>query len=83
MSHTLPALRTPYHALGDGTAPRVPDWATHRSVYRSSGRTLYLVETDRFDAAQRDLATLSRVGWHVAVDRSGSNASIALSRIAA
>lgn len=83
MMNNLTTLRTPYHALGDGTGPRTPEWATHRSVYRASGRTLYLVETDRFDAAQRDLATLARNGWDVQVDRAGRAASIALSRKAA
>lgn len=76
------ALRTPYHALGDGT-PRVPDWAGNRSVYRSAGRTMYLVETDRFAAAQRDLSSLASSGWDVQVDRHGNTASIALSRSAA
>ncbi|MBU3994443.1 MAG: hypothetical protein KKF42_01505 [Actinobacteria bacterium] len=83
MSNNLIALHTPYHALGDGSRPRVPEWATHRSVYRSSGRTLYLVETDRFDAAEGDLAALSQHGWDVQIDRSGVAASIALSRTAA
>jgi len=81
-------LRTPYHALGeltrhDGT-PRVPEWAQHRSVYRAAGRTLYLVETDRLDAAQHDLDALSRLGWQVRIDRDagdlGDAASITLSR---
>lgn len=84
-------LRTPYHALGelaqhDGT-PRVPEWAQHRSVYRAAGRTLYLVETDRLDAARQDLDALSRLGWQVQVDRaddrSGDVANITLSRRAA
>ena len=84
---TARTLRTPYHALGelalhDGT-PRVPEWAQHRSVYRAAGRTLYLVETDRLDAAQHDLDALSRLGWQVQVDREGDAANITLSRRAA
>ncbi|UOQ57743.1 hypothetical protein MUN78_02540 [Leucobacter allii] len=75
-------LRTPYHSLGDADAMRVPAWAQHRSVYRSSGRTLYLVETDRLPEAQRDLARLDRAGWDVRVseDPAGSSARIALTR---
>lgn len=83
------ALRTPYHELarvgsGDG-ALRVPGWAQHRSVYRSAGRTLYRVGTDRLDEAKRDLDTLSRHGWEVRVDRDGEgdSANITLSRQAA
>jgi len=55
----------------------------HRSVYRGSGRTLYLVETNSLDAAEHDLATLSDRGWHVEINRTGANASITLSRLAA
>lgn len=75
-------LRTPYHELGAG-APRVPEWARHRAVYRAAGRTLYLVETDRLDAARRDLDALAHKGWDVQIDRDGSAANITLSRKAA
>lgn len=75
-------LRTPYHELGAG-APCVPAWAQHRSVYRAGGRTLYLVETDRLDAARRDLDALARNGWSVEIDRDGETANITLSRRAA
>ncbi len=76
-------LRTPYHELGELGTPRVPEWAQHRSVYRAAGRTLYLVETDRLAAAQRDLDALARNGWQVLVDRDGDAANITLSRVAA
>ncbi len=79
----ITALRTPYHALGDGDGPHVPEWAQHRAVYRSAGRTLYVVETDRLDAARTDLDALARDGWNVQVDRDGRSASIALTRTAA
>ncbi len=62
------ALRTPYHSLGDERSMRVPSWAQHRSVYRTSGRTLYLVETDRPAEARIDLEQLTRSGWDVHVD---------------
>ncbi|MCB1274062.1 MAG: hypothetical protein KDB25_06670 [Leucobacter sp.] len=80
-------MRTPYHELGqlgsgDGSL-RVPAWAQHRSVYRSAGRTLYLVETDRLAEAGTDLDALARRGWHVRVDREGDAANITLSRQAA
>ncbi len=76
--------RTPYHELGHGSGPRVPAWARHRSVYRSAGRTLYLVETDRIDAARRDLDELEGRGWDVRIEPAGgTTASIALSRAAA
>ena len=44
-------LRTPYHELGqlgsgDGSL-RVPAWAQHRSVYRTSGRTLRIFRLER------------------------------------
>lgn len=75
-------LRTPYHSLGDGASMHIPDWAQHRSVYRSSGRTLYLVETDRLSDAQLDLKRLGRAGWNVRVeeDPEGSSTRIALTR---
>ncbi|WP_053384266.1 hypothetical protein [Leucobacter celer] len=77
-------LRTPYHSLGDGHEMIVPDWAQHRSVYRTSGRTLYLVETESLDEALGDLERLGRAGWDVRVDEDpaapGSRARIALSR---
>lgn len=77
-------LRTPYHELGSSGEPHVPAWARHRSVYRSAGRTLYLVETDRVDSARRDLDQLASRGWSVRVDPAGENsASIALTRAAA
>ncbi|RGE23337.1 hypothetical protein [Leucobacter sp. wl10] len=65
--HRARALRTPYHSLGDGREMLVPDWAQHRSVYRSSGRTLYLVETDSLAEARDDLERLGRAGWDVRV----------------
>lgn len=73
--------RTPYHSLGDGDM-RIPEWAQHRSVYRSSGRTLYLVDTDSLGEARSDLARLDRAGWEVRVAESpeGSGARIALTR---
>lgn len=76
------ALRTPYHSLGGDDTMRVPDWAQHRSVYRTSGRTLYLVETDRLDDARADLRRLGHAGWDVRIaeDPSGSGARIALTR---
>lgn len=76
------APRTPYHSLGSGNATRIPAWAQHRSVYRSAGRTLYLVETDRIGDAHRDLVDLGRAGWDVQVeeDATGSHALIALTR---
>lgn len=81
---TVAPVRTPYHELGEAGAPRIPAWARRRSVYRSAGRTLYLVETDRIDAARRDLGALARRGWDVRIDPAGGTAaSIALSRTAA
>ncbi|MGO3147057.1 MAG: hypothetical protein ACTIJ6_05185 [Leucobacter sp.] len=77
-----PAPRTPYHSLGDETTMRIPRWAQHRSVYRSAGRTLYVVETEKLGDARRDLARLNRAGWDVSVDADGSNARIAFSRAA-
>lgn len=85
MTNNITTLRTPYHELGDGS-PRVPGWAQHRSVYRSAGRTLYLVETDSLATAHDDLDTLSHRGWDVHIERAvGSNATanISLSRKAA
>ncbi len=75
-------LRTPYHSLGGETEMRVPSWAQHRSVYRASGRTLYLVETDRLSEAKNDLRRLDRAGWDVRVDKTsaGSRARIAFTR---
>lgn len=70
--------RTPYHALGSASAPRIPAWAEHRSVYRGSGRTLYLVETKNLDAARTDLRRLSADGWDVQVERSADTARVAL-----
>lgn len=62
----------------------VPEWAQHRSVYRTEGRTLYLVETDRLDEARGDLRRLDRAGWEVRVAEDpaarGSRARIALTR---
>lgn len=83
ITHVAPQpLRTPYHSLGDGAGMHIPDWAQHRSVYRSSGRTLYLVETDRLSDAQLDLKRLGRAGWSVQVeeDPEGSLSRIALTR---
>lgn len=74
--------RTPYHSLGHDAALHIPEWAQHRSVYRSNGRTLYVVETDSIDSARTDLARLDRAGWHVDVTESGPAARIALSRAA-
>lgn len=78
-ARSTPALRTPYHSLGDEAQMRVPEWAQHRSVYRTSGRTLYLVETDRPAEARRDLEQLSRSGWDVNVEQPSTGA---LTRIA-
>lgn len=80
----LPA-RTPYHSLGDAQRMRVPSWAQHRSVYRSEGRTLYLVETDSLAEAREDLALLNRAGWNVRVTAdpespAGSHARVTLTR---
>ena len=72
-----PAPRTPYHSLGEDAKMRIPEWAQHRSVYRSAGRTLYVVETDTLADARHDLA-----GWNVAVQSEGASARIALSRAA-
>ncbi|KIP52733.1 hypothetical protein [Leucobacter komagatae] len=77
-----PAPRTPYHSLGGDATMRIPEWAQHRSVYRSAGRTLYVVETDTLPEARRDLARLDRAGWNVAVESDGAAARIALSRAA-
>ena len=76
------ALRTPYHALGADQEMRVPVWAQHRSVYRTAGRTIYLVETDRLADARGDLATLDRAGWDVriAAGADGDPTRIALTR---
>lgn len=85
MINNISTIRTPYHELGDGS-PIVPDWAQHRSVYRSAGRTLYLVETNVLASAHRDLDTLSNRGWSVQIERAGGNAAtanISLSRTAA
>ena len=84
MTNNITKIHTPYHELGDGS-PLVPEWAQHRSVYRSAGRTLYLVETDSLATAHRDLDTLSSRGWDVRIERKGSNptANISLSRKAA
>lgn len=75
-------LRTPYHSLGGNDGMHVPEWAKQRSVYRTSGRTLYLVETDALDDARADLARLSRAGWDVQVteDPDTERAQIALTR---
>lgn len=75
-------LRTPYHSLGTATEMRVPAWAEQRSVYRSAGRTLYVVDTASLADARADLKTLDRAGWEVQVaqDPSGSGARIALTR---
>lgn len=80
----ITTLRTPYHELGADGTPVIPDWAGQRSVYRSAGRTLYLVETEALDRARRDLEALANRGWEVRIDRAGQRkASIALSRSAA
>ena len=77
-------LRTPYHSLGDDHEMRVPEWAQHRSVYRTGGHTMYLVETDNLDEARGDLNRLDRAGWEVRVSEDpgapGSRARIALTR---
>lgn len=79
--------RTPYHQLGSAGHPRIPAWAERRSVYRSAGRTLYLVETSKLDEARSDLESLQRGGWHVRitppVSTSSATASVALVREAA
>lgn len=72
-------LRTPYHALGGERGVRVPEWVGHRSVYRGSGRTLYLIETDRLASAREDLERLSREGWDVTIERGRAGDRIALS----
>ncbi|KAM9863533.1 hypothetical protein ACI1US_00591 [Leucobacter sp. BZR 635] len=77
-----PAPRTPYHSLGADATMRIPEWAQHRSVYRSAGRTLYVVETDTLADARRDLVQLDNAGWNVSVEKSGPAARIALSRAA-
>ena len=82
MTNNITKIHTPYHELGDGS-PLVPEWAQHRSVYRSAGRTLYLVETDSLATAHRDLDTLSNSGWEVRIDEAAERASISLSRKAA
>lgn len=74
------APRTPYHSLGGEAEMLIPDWAQRRSVYRTSGRTMYLVETDRIDDARGDLAKLDRAGWDVSVNDSGQGAQIAFTR---
>lgn len=81
-ARALRAARTPYHSLGGETEMIVPDWAQHRSVYRTSGRTLYVVETDRLSEARSDLRKLERAGWEVRVaqDPTGPGARIALTR---
>ncbi|KTR87430.1 hypothetical protein [Leucobacter chromiiresistens] len=75
-------LRTPYHSLSGADEMLVPDWAQRRSVYRSSGRTLYVVETDRLTDARSDLKRLDRAGWNVTVSElpSSERARIALTR---
>lgn len=85
MTNHMTLIRTPYHELSEGNSPLVPEWAQHRSVYRSAGRTLYLVETDSLDSASDDLLTLAERGWDVQIDRAAGNpgASISLSRRAA
>ncbi|WP_449277727.1 hypothetical protein [Leucobacter sp. GX24907] len=77
-------IHTPYHDLNGSTrgstptdasvgasitAPRVPAWVQHRAVYRTGGRTVYVVETDRVHAARPDLEHLERAGWDVHIDR--------------
>ncbi len=71
---TAALSRTPYHSLGDGEMI-IPDWAQHRSVYRTSGRTLYVVDTDRLGDAKGDLARLNRAGWDVQVAEHPEHAS--------
>lgn len=75
-------LRTPYHSLGTADEMRVPTWADQRSVYRSAGRTLYVVDTTSFADARSDLKLLDRAGWDVQVakDPAGSGARIAFTR---
>lgn len=82
MTNIVTPLRTPYHELGSGQAPVVPDWAQHRSVYRAAGRTLYLVGTDRLDSARADLDSLAGRGWDVRIDPTDAGANIVLSRAA-
>lgn len=81
-ARTAAPLRTPYHSLGTADEMRVPKWADQRSVYRSAGRTLYIVDTASFADARADLKTLDRAGWEVQVakDPAGSGARIALTR---
>jgi hypothetical protein len=84
MTETIQKLRTPYHELGANGTPTVPNWARQRSVYRSAGRTLYLVETDSLDTAKSDLERLARRGWNVHIDGADARtASISLTRAAA
>ena len=75
-------LHTPYHALGTAEGLRVPGWAERRSVYRTEGRTVYLVETTCLDLARRDLRTLDRAGWEISIDEGvdGVGATIALTQ---
>lgn len=81
-AHLTAPLRTPYHSLGTADAMRVPAWADQRSVYRSAGRTLYVVDTASFADARADLKLLDRAGWDVQVakDPAGSGARIGLTR---
>lgn len=74
--------RTPYHSLGADETMRVPEWAEQRSVYRSAGRTLYVVDTEHFSDARADLRLLDRAGWDVQVDKAptGEGARIAFTR---
>lgn len=75
---------TPYRHLSATGSPVVPSWAERRSVYRSGGRTLYLVETSQLDAAQHDLHRLASEGWDVRVTaHSEREAQVALVRSAA
>ena len=85
MNNNITYLRTPYHALSESDKPLVPSWAKHRSVYRSAGRTLYLVETDSLEGAGADLLTMATRGWDVKIDQPAGEpgASIALTRRAA
>ena len=84
MQHNTPQTtltRTPYHALEGVDRPlRIPGWAERRSVYRSAGRTLYLVETTDLAEARSDLRRIARAGWQVDIDRQGTGARIALTR---
>ena len=71
---------TPYHALSNSDAPRVPAWVGRRQVVRSGDRTLYLLDTWNLDDAQQDLDSLADRGWLVSVDSRGNMARVTLTQ---